>query len=449
MKTVSDSMGQIDIPDNAFYGAQTARALQNFEFGDSQVNRHLIAAIIEIKRAAAKANEKLEVLSPEKSQAIVRACDKAMNLDFSTAFPVSVFQTGSGTSTNMNVNEVLSALASEHTDTHPNDDVNCSQSSNDVIPTAIQIAASQQVLTALFPAIDHLITVISGKADSLNSIVKTGRTHLMDAMPLTVGQELNGWAAALTDVRGAIQKSTDALHFLPQGGTAIGSGINCPDGFSEHFCEFLNDQISGQYQPITNRFYGISFQEVNARLAGTLKSLATILVKISNDLRWMNSGPLTGISDIQLKELQPGSSIMPGKVNPVIPEAVIMACYSVIGLETTISLSQHGSNFQLNVCLPVIGQSLLTMIRLLSECSVHLADKAIADMKVNESVLAEGLAKNPILATALNTRIGYSKAAELAKKAYQQQRPILDVAIEMLDIPENELRQLLDPKQMT
>lgn len=451
MKTVSDSMGELQIPDDACYGAQTARAINNFRFQGPLVHSALIHSIVQIKRAAAQTNAELGVLAQDKARAIVEASHRVDGLRFSDAFPVSVYQTGSGTSSNMNVNEVLATLANENSKVkiHANDDVNCSQSSNDVFSTAIRVATSCKLEEWLHPALKQLIQQIERKRADIGQTVKTGRTHLMDALPLTFDQELSGWQVALQKASLALQDIQDDLYELPQGGTAVGTGVNCPDGFSSTFCRYLNEESNRTYRPAQNAFYGMAFQEDSARLAAGLKSLASIILKIADDLRWMNSGPMTGLSDIRLEALQPGSSIMPGKVNPVIPEAVIMACYSVMGLETTVSLAQRSSQFQLNVAMPLIGNSLLDMIAQLRDACTHLAENAIATFSVNEDELNRALSANPVLATALNTYIGYDQAAAIAKQAYREHRSILDVATEQLDMDIETLTTILDPRRMT
>lgn len=446
MKTVRDSMGELELPDDTLYGAQTARAVANFQFNGSRVHSRLIRAIVQIKAACARANKTLETLPAVKADAIESACAQIQDFDQPDLFPVSVYQTGSGTSSNMNVNEVLATLASRtcSTPVHPNDDVNRSQSSNDVFPSAIRIAAVEALDTKLLPSLKHLIQQIEQQRRKVGNSVKTGRTHLMDAMPITFDQEMSGWQTALERVAENLKMARTRQLELPQGGTAVGTGVNSPAGFAAEFCTQLNQMLSSEFKPADNAFYGMAFQEDSAFLAATLKSLANVLLKISDDLRWMNSGPLTGLGDIQLKALQPGSSIMPGKVNPVIPEAVMMVCYTVIGQETTISAAQRSSQFQLNVALPIIGNTLLEMMTLLSDACRHLADKAIADFVVNTAEIDKALAANPILATALNDRIGYDQAAKIAKQAYKERRSILSVAEEHLEIPRSELEQLLN-----
>lgn len=447
-----DSMGSIEVPIDALWGAQTERARQNFQFSPFRLPLRFIDSLAHIKAAAAEANQACKVLDPERTAAIVGAVD-ALLQDPNRAqhFPLDVLQTGSATSTNMNMNEVLARLTQHHSNLtiHPNDQVNASQSSNDVIPTAILVSTAVALTEQLLPALQHLQQVIASKANELAGVVKTGRTHLMDAMPLTFGQELGAWQAQLAEVEQALREQLPRLYQLPQGGTAIGTGVNAPSHFSEHFCQALRARLQLPVQPASNRFAGIAGQQTNHLVAGSLSALAGVVFKLANDLRWMNSGPLAGLGEIELPALQPGSSIMPGKVNPVIPEAVAMLCVQVQGHCHTVSQAAPQGNFQLNVMLPLIAFHQLSSIELLAQGCRALADQAIAGFSVKLDTLAANLARNPILVTALNARIGYDKAAEIAKTAYQQQRPVVDVAVEMTDISRAELTELLDPKRLT
>lgn len=450
-RTEQDSMGTVDVPEDALYGAQTQRAVNNFQMSELTLPFAFIRAVALIKYCAAEANEKLGLIDRARSDAIMQAALEVFEGRWHNQFPVDVFQTGSGTSTNMNVNEVLATLASRYSgkDVHPNDHVNLGQSSNDVIPTAIQVSAARRLHRKLFPALRHLESTIEAKAAELEHVVKTGRTHLMDAMPLTLAQELRAWAQQISAARERLAALLPQLMSLPQGGTAIGTGINAHPKFAEEFCVSLTKFTEMSFTSAPNKFVGIASQDVAVGVSGALTSLATAQMKIANDLRWMNSGPLAGLGEIALPALQPGSSIMPGKVNPVIPEAIAMACAQVLGNHTTISVAGQSGNFQLNVMLPLIAYNLLQSIELMTSSAQALADQAIQDFVVNEDKLEEALAKNPILVTALNPVIGYSKAAEIAKKAYQEKRPIIDVAREMTDLTEDELKARLDPKQLT
>jgi fumarate hydratase class II len=365
-------------------------------------------------------------------------------------FPIDVFQTGSGTSTNMNANEVIAALASRRLKSavHPNDQVNMSQSSNDSIPTAIHVSAALAVRDKLLPALAHLRDTLAKREPELADTVTTGRTHLMDAMPVTLGQEISGWRTQIEHGMARVRAVEPRLLALAQGGTAVGTGINAHPDFGRRFCEELADITGVAFVPAANYFEALSAQDTAVELSGQLKVVAVSLMKIANDLRLMNSGPLAGLSEISLPALQAGSSIMPGKVNPVIPEAATMVAAQVIGNDTTITVAGQSGNFQLNVMLPVIAQNLLSSIGLLANVSRLLADRAIAGFKVNAARIAEALDRNPILVTALNPVIGYEKGAAIAKAAYAQGRPIRDVAREMTQLSDAELAKLLDPAEL-
>ena len=393
----------------------------------------------------------MNLLDKRRAKAIVSASIEIQDGKHNDQFPVDIFQTGSGTSTNMNANEVISNIASRTSglDVSPNDHVNMSQSSNDVIPTGINISAYHDLTYHLLPAIINLIACIDKKITSVNKITKTGRTHLMDAMPITMGQELSAWRGALSNSEKALKNITKQLLYLPQGGTAVGTGINAHKSFSKEFSKEVTKILNVKVYSSKSFFQCLSLQDSSVRLSSELRNLATILMKISNDLRWMNSGPLSGLGEIELEALQPGSSIMPGKVNPVIPESVAMVCADVIGNDVTVSLAAQSGNFQLNVMLPVISYNLLKSINILSGGMNILADKAIKTFKVNKKNIDKSLTRNPILVTALNPVVGYLKAADIAKKAYAQGRPILDVALEETDISKDKLSKLLDPVSLT
>jgi fumarate hydratase class II len=446
-----DSMGELKVPADALYGAQTQRAVNNFPISGLMMPRQFIRALGLIKSAAAQANADLGHLARDKAGAIREAADRVAAGEFDNQFPIDVFQTGSGTSSNMNANEVISHLASTSANikVHPNDDVNNGQSSNDVIPTAIQVSATLSVSEQLLPALTHLKAMLDKRADELSNIAKTGRTHLMDAMPVTFGQELGGWAA---QIRSGIERLRDALKRtarLPQGGTAVGTGINADARLGPMICAELTKATGVQFESADNFFENMSSQDAAVELSGQLKTLACSLMKIANDLRWMNSGPLAGLGEIELPALQPGSSIMPGKVNPVIPEAMAMVCAQVIGNDATITIAGQSGNFQLNVMLPVIALNLLQSIEILANASRALADTAIAGFKVREERIKQALDKNPILVTALNSVIGYDKGAATAKQAYKEGRPILDVALETTGLSKEKLKELLDPMALT
>ena len=446
-----DSMGELQVPADALWGAQTQRAVQNFPVSGRPMPRGFIRALGLIKAAAAEVNAGFGLLPKTTSAAIRKAALEVANGEHDAHFPIDVYQTGSGTSSNMNANEVVATLATRagRAKIHPNDDVNLGQSSNDVVPTAIRVSAELALHEDLLPALKHLRRTIEGKAKSLRAVVKTGRTHLMDAMPLTFGQEFGAWAAQMASAEARIADASRRMRRLPIGGTAIGTGINADPRFGKAMAKALSTLAGTTFEPATDKFEGIASQDDSVELSGQLNALAVALMKISNDLRWMNSGPLAGLGEIELPALQPGSSIMPGKVNPVIAEATCMVCAQVMGYHATITIAGASGNFQLNVMLPVIACDLLESIRLLSNAMRLLADSAIAGLKVRESNVREALARNPILVTALNPIIGYEKAAAIAKRAYKENRPVLDIAVEDSGLSAAELRKLLDPVALT
>src|ERR1700730_14164186 len=446
-----DSMGALEVPASALWGAQTQRAVQNFPATGLRMPRAFIRALGLIKHAAAGANAAAGDLPPDLAAAIqAAALDVAAGRD-DDQFPVDVFQTGSGTSSNMNANEVIATRATRALarPVHPNDHVNMSQSSNDVVPTAIHVAAALLLEEHLMPALERLRAVLDERAAEFGDVVKTGRTHLMDAMPITLAQELGGWRAQIGNAAARLQSVAPRLNKLAQGGTAVGTGINARPEFGALFARKLAASTGLGFTPSDNYFEALSSQDTAVELSGQLKVLAVSLLKISNDLRWMNSGPLAGLGEIALPALQPGSSIMPGKVNPVVPESVAMMAAQVMGNDTTITVAAASGNFQLNVMLPVIAYNLLQSIELLGIGSRNLADHALAGFTVNQARMTEALARNPILVTALNPIIGYEKGAAIAKKAFGQGRPILDFAAEMTDLGVDELRHLLDPMALT
>ena len=429
-RTVRDSMGELKVPSDALWDAQTQRAVENFPVSGLRMPRQFIRALGLIKWAAAATHEDLGLMPAELAAAIKSAAMEVAQGRHDDHFPVDVFQTGSGTSSNMNANEVIANLASRvrGEPVHPNDDVNKGQSSNDVIPSAIHVGAALGVTESLLPALDHLAGAIEHKAKALPGIVKTGRTHLMDAMPIRLEQELSGWAAQIRTSHQRIAGVLTRLAALAQGGTAVGTGINAHPEFGARVAEHLSQQTGIAFRCADNHFEAMSCQDSAVELSGQMKTAAVSLLKIANDLRWMNSGPLAGLGEIELPALQPGSSIMPGKVNPVIPEAVAMAAAQVIGNDTTITVAGQSGNFQLNVMLPVIAYNLLQSIELLSNSARLMADSAIAGFTVNEDRMRAALQRNPMLVTALNPLIGYDKGAEIAKRAYREGRSIIDVA---------------------
>mgnify|MGYP000395016438 CR=1 FL=1 len=446
-----DSMGEVSVPVSALYGAQTQRAVDNFQLSELTLPAVFIDAVLRIKQAAARVNAELGLLDDARCEAICAAADQLLEGEHRDQFPVDVFQTGSGTSTNMNVNEVLATLAASRSGlgVSANDHVNMSQSSNDVIPTAIHSSAAIEISERLLPALATLQAVIEDKAEASAGLVKTGRTHLMDAMPVTVEQELQTWVLQLQDASSRLARARDELLTIPQGGTAVGSGINAHPDFAAAFARQLAEETGLDFTPMPHPFVAQSALDAPLNLSAALRGLAVVLMKVSNDLRWMNSGPIHGLGELQLPATQPGSSIMPGKVNPVICESVTMVAAQVMGLDQANAVAAQSGNFQLNVMLPLVASNLLDMTGWLANSCRNLADRAITGMTFNEERLAEGVGKNPILVTALNPVIGYEKAAKIAKDAFASGRPVIDVAEEQSDLSRDELEKLLDPKTLT
>lgn len=449
-RTEQDTMGELQVPVDALWGAQTQRAVNNFPISGIPIPAALIRALGLIKSAAASVNRDLGLLDHDIAEAIIVAAGKVSGGEVDAQFPIDIFQTGSGTSSNMNANEVIAHLAARQgTDVHPNDHVNMGQSSNDVIPTSIQVSACLETSESLLPALRHLQQVLDARAIELKDVAKTGRTHLMDAMPVTFGQELACWSQQIQSNIDRIESALQRVKQLPQGGSAVGTGINTHPEFGPRIAAALTESTGFVFASAGNYFEGISSQDAAVELSGQLKTLACSLMKIANDLRLMNSGPLAGIGDITLPALQPGSSIMPGKVNPVIPEAVCMVCAQVIGNDTVITLGGQAGNFQLNVMLPVIAHNLLQSIGILATSSRLLADSAIKGFVVNTDAIKSALERNPILVTALNPVIGYEAGAATAKQAYKEGRPIRDVARETTGLSDEDLQRLLDPLELT
>jgi len=445
-----DSMGELQVPQDALYGAQTQRAIDNFPISGLTMPREFIRALGQIKAACAKANIDLGLIDENIANAIITAAQQVSDGEVDSHFPVDVFQTGSGTSSNMNTNEVISHLAGNAgVAVHPNDHVNMGQSSNDVIPTAIHVSACIGIHENLLPALDHLANTLRNKAKQVEQYVKTGRTHLMDAMPVTLAQELNAWATQIENGAARVKHALKFLQQLAQGGTAVGTGINAHPDFADKFAAHLSASTGIQFSSKPDKFEGLSTQDAAVEMSGQLKTVAVSMMKIANDLRWMNSGPLAGLGEIALPALQPGSSIMPGKVNPVIPEATAMVCAQVIGNDATITIGGQAGNFQLNVMLPVIAYNLVQSVNLLANSARLMADKAIAGFTVNEDALTDALSRNPILVTALNSVIGYEKGAAVAKKAYAEGLTVIESALALTDLSEEELKKLLDPAQLT
>lgn len=447
----NDSLGEVRVPADALYAAQTQRAVDNFPISDLRFPRSFIRALGLIKGAAAAANEKLGLMDSAMSAAIQSASAEVAQGMHDAHFPLDIFQTGSGTSTNMNANEVIANLATQKlgAKVHPNDHVNMSQSSNDVIPTGIHVSAYLAVAEELLPALAYLSDALDSKAAAVDHVVTTGRTHLMDAMPVRLSQELGGWSSQIRHGIERVQSSLPRLAELAQGGTAVGTGINAHPAFGAGIAAELVAWTGQPFVTSANYFESLSTQDAAVELSGQLKVVATSLMKIANDLRWMNSGPIAGFGEISLPALQPGSSIMPGKINPVIPEAVAMVAAQVTGNDLVITLAGQSGNFQLNVMLPVAAYNLLQSISLLAGASRLLADKAIAGFTVNEEKISELVGRNPILVTALNPVIGYEMGAKIAKTAYAEGRTLREVALEMTELTSDELDRLLDPRQLT
>ncbi|MCP4275426.1 MAG: class II fumarate hydratase [Gammaproteobacteria bacterium] len=450
-RTEHDSMGELRVPEDAMWGAQTQRAVNNFPISGLTMPRQFIRALGLIKWSTAGANSELGLLPTNKAIAIQEAAMEVANGQHDTQFPIDVFQTGSGTSSNMNANEVIARLATEKlgSDVHPNDDINMGQSSNDVIPTAVHVSAALSVHEILLPGLQHLQAIIEAKAEETDTVIKTGRTHLMDAMPIRMSQELGGWASQVAHGIARIEACLPRITQLAQGGTAVGTGINAHPKFGEKVAVLLSEQTGISFSAAENYFEALSSVDAAVELSGQIKTVAVSLTKIANDLRWMNSGPLAGLGEIALPALQPGSSIMPGKVNPVIPEAMAMVSMQVIGNDATITAAGQSGNFQLNVSLPVVAYNLLQSTEITGNCAALLGDKAIAGFTVNQDKLNEALDKNPILVTAINSIIGYEKGAAIAKQAYKEGKPIRDVCKEQTDLTDEELDRLLNAAELT
>ena len=453
-----DTMGEVKVPVDALYSAQTQRAVENFPISGKTLEREHIAALAQVKKAAATANEELDVLDSQRAAAIRSAADKVISGDFDAHFPIDVFQTGSGTSSNMNTNEVLSQLANQElagTDVtvHPNDHVNASQSSNDVFPTSVHVAVTNALVNDLKPALDVLATSLEKKAEEFRDIVKSGRTHLMDATPVTLGQEFGGYAAQVRYGIERIDASLPRVAEVPQGGTAVGTGINTPAGFSARVVELLAQQTGLPITEARNHFEAQANRDGLVEVSGQLRTIAYGFMKINNDLRWMGSGPNTGLGELHIPDLQPGSSIMPGKVNPVICEAAIQAAAQVIGNDTTVSLSSTNGAFELNVGIPVMAANLLESVRLLANVSRVMAEKMIDGLTANEErarFLAEA---SPSIVTPLNRVIGYEAAAKIAKHAVAEKVTVKEATIalgfvENGSLTEEELDRALDVTTM-
>ena len=451
-----DTMGEVRVPADALWRAQTQRAVENFPISGTPIESAQIRALAQIKAACATANAELGILDQDIADAIVAAADEVAAGNHDAHFPIDVFQTGSGTSSNMNTNEVIATLATASLgkDVHPNDHVNASQSSNDVFPTSIHVAATASAVNELIPSLDHLATSLEAKATEFASIVKSGRTHLMDATPVTLGQEFAGYAMQIRRGIARVESSLPHTAEVPLGGTAVGTGINTPIGFPQRVIEILAANTGLPITEAVDHFEAQSARDGLVEMSGQLRTIAVSLTKICNDLRWMGSGPRTGLGEISLPDLQPGSSIMPGKVNPVLPEATLMVAAQVIGNDATIAVAGASGSFELNVMLPVIGRNILESMRLLGNSSRVLADRCIDGITANEERCLELAESSPSVVTPLNRYIGYENAAKVAKTAVKEKKTIRQVVVEMGfvergEVSEADLDQALDVMSMT
>ena len=449
-RTEKDSMGEFQVPINAKYGASTARAVDNFPISNLRFSRSFIKALGEIKKACAKVNQNNKLLDKNFSDSIIDAAQQVIDGDHDKDFVVDIFQTGSGTSTNMNANEIISKIASESSseNIHPNDHVNMSQSSNDVIPTATNVAAVTEIVQNLIPAVESLIKSLEDKAKKWEKVYKNGRTHLMDATPVSLGQEFSGYSALLSERRDDIKLSLINTSKLAIGGTAVGTGINAPDNFGKDVAKEISKSLGINFVEVENHFTRQGSREEVVHLSGCLKAFAVSMFKIANDIRWMGSGPISGLNELIIPALQPGSSIMPGKVNPVIPEMVMQVSAQVIGNDNTITFSSSNGNFELNTMLPVMAHNLLESIELLTTSTDVFEKKLINDLEANTEKLDENIQKNSILVTALVPVIGYDKSAEVAKEAMSQNKTIKEVLIEKNLISSEEIDELLNIEKL-
>ncbi|HEX6570231.1 MAG TPA: class II fumarate hydratase [Acidimicrobiales bacterium] len=446
-----DTMGEVRVPASARWGAQTQRAVENFPVSGVRLERSLIAALARIKGAAALANADLGVIGPDVADAVAGAAGEVAAGDHDDQFPLDVFQTGSGTSSNMNANEVIAHLAGERLGrpVHPNDDVNASQSSNDVFPSAIHVAAAERVTAALLPALEYLRAAFRAKAREFASVVKSGRTHLMDATPVTLGQEFGGYAAQVDHAADAIRATLSAVGELPLGGTAVGTGLNCPPGFAAAVIVRLAHDLELPLTEAPDHFAAHGARDALVALSGALRTLAVALVKIGNDIRWMASGPRTGLAEIRLPDLQPGSSIMPGKVNPVLVEAMTQVSAQVVGNDATVAFAGSQGNFELNVYLPVIARNLLESIRLLANVTRLFADRCVAGIEADAERCRAYAESSPSLGTSLNPYIGYEAAAEIVKESVRTGRTVREIVVERGLLSEAEVDRALDVLGMT
>ena len=451
-RTESDSMGEFQVPIDAKFGASTARATDNFPISSLRFSRIFIRSLGEIKKACAVVNEKNNLIDSEMSQAIVDSAQEVIDGKHDKDFVVDIFQTGSGTSTNMNINEVIATLASEKIDreVHPNDHVNMSQSSNDVIPTATNLASLLSIKedSGLLSNLNNMKETLNSKAKDWAEVYKNGRTHLMDATPVTLGQEFEGYSNLIESRIKDIENSLQGVSELPIGGTAVGSGINAPNGFGSDVSNELQNALNINFQEAENHFSRQGSRDEIVQLSGTLKTLASSLFKISNDIRWMGSGPISGLNELKIPALQPGSSIMPGKVNPVIPEMMMQVCAQVIGNDVAVTFSGTNGNFELNTMLPVMAHNVLESIELLTNGLKVFNEKLLIGLEPNTEKMESNTQKNPILVTALVPKLGYDTAAEIAKESMSTNKTIKEVLLERELLSESEVDDLLNLKKL-
>ena len=449
-RTEKDSMGEFQVPTEAQYGASTARAVDNFPISNLRFSRSFIKALGEIKKACAEVNLKNKLLEKKVADSIINAAQQVVNGDHDTDFVVDIFQTGSGTSTNMNANEIIAKIATDilNDEIHPNDHVNMSQSSNDVIPTATNIAAVTDIVEKLIPSIENLVSSLESKAKKWGKIYKNGRTHLMDATPVSLGQEFNGYAALLSERLEDIRASLNNASKLAIGGTAVGTGINAPNNFGSDVAEEISNSLGIKFTEVENHFTRQGSREEIVHLSGCLKAYAVSIFKIANDIRWMGSGQVSGLNELKIPALQPGSSIMPGKVNPVIPEMMMQVSAQVIGNDQTITFSSSHGNFELNTMLPVMAHNLLESIELLTSGTAVFDQKLISELEANTEKLEENIQKNSILVTALVPVLGYDKSAEIAKEAISQNKTIKEVVVEKELLSSDEIDKLLNIEKL-
>ena len=445
-----DSMGEFEVPESALYGASTARAVENFPISDLRFSRTFIRSLAEIKKACAIVNEKNKILEKDMAKAIVESAQQVIDGKHDQDFVLDIFQTGAGTSTNMNANEVIARLASDKSgnEIHPNDQVKMSQSSNDVIPTATNIAAVLDVTEGLLPELKGLITLLEEKGKAWAKVYKNGRTHLMDATPVTLGQEFTGYASLVSERMEDVENSLVNVRKLAIGGTAVGTGINAPDGFGSNVAKELEKSLNTSFEEVEDHFTRQGSRDEIVQLSGSLKSLAVSLFKIANDIRWMGSGPISGLNELKIPALQPGSSIMPGKVNPVIPEMMMQVSSHVIGNDTAITFAAANGNFELNTMLPVMAHNLLESIEILTTSTKAFGEKLIKGLEPNEEKLDDNIQKNSILVTALVPKLGYDTAAEVAKEAMANDKTIKEVLLEKELLSEAEIDELLDIEKL-